>query len=62
MEDVKVIEQAHLTWFRDDLIENGASRNITERQVRASAGYEASSKAFEAGWKTLAIRCKAKAV
>ena len=61
MEDMKVIEQEHHKWFREELIDSGASMNITEKQVKASAGYAASLKAFEAGWRIVCRRIKDKA-
>jgi len=59
MEDMKVIEQAHFRWFQEELIDGGAPVYITEDQVKASAGYNASLRAFEAGWRILAHRIKA---
>jgi len=41
---------AHMEWFREELIDNGAPASITNEQVAASAGFIDSERSYHAGW------------
>jgi hypothetical protein len=43
-------EQEHMKWFRQQLVENGAPKDITDKAAKFSSGFQASLSAFMAGW------------
>lgn len=46
---IKYSKDCHFKWFKAKLIKNGASTDITEKEVKNSAGYKHSEESFVAG-------------